>query len=215
MSKNKKNKTRTPLLPVKVGQSLFWNIRSGVLPMTINPRWDNKPYHIIRSFNLSTVITTNAATVSFAGIYFTLTNVDLTDGLTTVFDQYRIVEVECALSAFPGAAGTQEVLESSQWASCIDFDNATPPTAYAQILDEPSALWGTAASGHYHRWRPHCALGAYAGAFTSYANVVSPWIDCVSSAVQHFGLKVAALPSTTNYTIVGGGRYSLQFRNVI
>jgi hypothetical protein len=214
-NKNKKITKTTELLGRREHQSHQWNTRSGAMPLLINPRWNNKPYHLVRSFNLSTIITTNAATVSFAGVYFTLTNVDLTDGLNTVFDQYRILLVECFLMPFPGVTATQEVLESSQWASSIDWDNATPPTAYAQVLNSPSAQWGTAANSHLHVWRPDCALGAYAGAFTSYANVTSPWIDCVSSAVQHFGIKIAALPSTSNYTIVGGGRFTLQFRNVI
>jgi hypothetical protein len=210
--KNKKNNTSSLNVSRK---STTWNIRSGKFPLTVSPRWDNVPYKIVRSFNLSTVLTTSTTVVQFAGIYFTLTNVDLADGLNTVFDQYRIRFVECCLAPVPGATATQEQLESVEWASRLDFDNATPPSAFANVLDSPSAFHTYATVGHCHRWQPHVAEAAYAGAFTSYANHTSPWIDCVSSSVQHFGLVVATLPSALAFTIVGTGRFHLEFRNVI
>jgi hypothetical protein len=212
MSKNKKNNTKALGVSRK---STVWNVRSGKFPLTVSPRWDNVPYRIVRSFNLSTVVTTSTTVVQFAGIYFTLTNVDLSDGLNTVFDQYRITFVECCLTPVPGATATQEQLESVEWASRLDFDNATPASAFANILDSPSAFHTFATVGHCHRWQPHVAEAAYAGAFTSYANKTSPWIDCVSSAVQHFGISLAVLPSALAFTIVGTGRFHLEFRNVI
>lgn len=212
--KKKNNNSRQKALAYRETASATWNIRSGRDPLTVTPRWDNKPYHIIRSCNLSTVVTTSTTVISYAGIYFTLTNLDLTDGLNTVFDQYRILEIECKLTPFPGAAAP-EVMESTQWVSCIDFDNATPPTTFAMVEDVPGCLYTTAACGHVHRWRPHIGVAAYAGAFTSYANLTDPWIDCVSSAVQHYGIKLAVLSSTTVFSIVATARFHLQFRNVI
>jgi len=57
------------------------------------------------------------------------------------------------------------------------------------------------------------AVAAYAGSFTSYANMEPQWIDCASPSVQHYGFKCAVNPTGVAMTFDLIGKIWVQFRN--
>lgn len=116
-----------------------------------------------------------------------------------LFDQYRINRVEVWLT--PAAAAGSTVF--NQLMSCVDYDDSNVPTSTAQVEGKQGALTTMGGAGHYHAWVPHVANALYSGAFSSYGNMVSPWIDAASINVEHYGFKVAAFttPVAVNYTI--------------
>jgi hypothetical protein len=108
---------------------------------------------------------------------------------TALFDQYKIDEIEVWLES----ANQNNTIATCQWASCIDLDDATTPSSYDTVSMRQGALSTNILAGHYHRFKPHVAVAEYSGAFTSFGNIPSGWIDVASPSVQHYGLKASAV----------------------
>jgi hypothetical protein len=140
---------------------------------------------------------TSGATPQFYGAPFTLSNFANFSEYVSLFDQYRIDQIEVWL--YP-----QVILQngvSAEIASAVDLDDANTPTSINNVVSKQGSILTGTACGHYHRWKPHMALGAYSGSvFTSFANETASWIDSASTGVQHYGLKVAT--STTTGTAI-------------
>lgn len=134
----------------------------------------------------STAFTTSATVPTYFGTNFTLSLFQAYGSYTSLFDEYLIEEIECWLECTVAPSST---VASAQLFSAVDFDDGNTPGAINTVLGKQGCLSSEVTSGHYHRWRPHVALAAYSGAFTSYSNIDSCWIDCASPAVQHYGLK--------------------------
>jgi hypothetical protein len=146
---------------------------------------------VITAFN-----TTSLTVNTYASASFSLGGFGATTGFTNAlacFDQYKIDLIETWLvSRDPTAVNNSN---PGLLATCVDLDDATVPTSFNVIQSYGSSLTTSGAAGHYHRWVPHIAVAAYGGAFTSYSNMGPQWIDSGSPAVQHYGLKLAALPT--------------------
>lgn len=125
-----------------------------------------------------------------------------------LFDQYRVNRVEVWLT--PAAAAGSTVF--NQLMSAIDLDDANVPATTPEVEGKQGALTTMGGAGHYHSWTPHVANALYSGAFSSYGNMVSPWIDAASINVEHYGLKVAAFttPVAVNYNVAA--RIHVTFR---
>jgi hypothetical protein len=143
-----------------------------------------------------------------ASVYFTLSALDQSSSLTTVFDQYRIVMIESTF--YPQSAAPPNGLVTS----VIDYDDASTLASVGQALDYSNAMTVIGSVGFTRTFRPHCAVAAYSGAFTSFANEESPWIDCASASVQHYGIKLASTPTSSVIVYNAINRLWLQFRNV-
>lgn len=102
---------------------------------------------------------------------------------TVLFDQYRIEQIEVWLE--PSVVASLQ----ASLVTVVDVDDSNTPTSFGQVGDHQGALIGPSNMGRYHCWKPHMAVAAYSGAFTSYSNQVAGWIDCASPAVQHYGFK--------------------------
>jgi hypothetical protein len=124
----------------------------------------------------------NASSVTIAGFSGAA-------ALLAVFDQYRIDQLEVWLE--PVAAQGTTVFGSV--VSAVDLDDANAVTGFSQVQDHPCAIQGIGGAGHYHKWRPHTAVAIYSGAFTSFSNEPSMWIDSGSPNVQHYGLKACTI----------------------
>jgi len=96
----------------------------------------------------------------------------------------------------------------------VDYDDATALTLPAQALDYSNALSGEGYQAQRRVFKPHVAIAAYSGAFTSFANEESPWIDNISSGVQHYGVKTAWTVTAALQHMDVNVRMWLQFRNV-
>jgi len=170
-------------------------------------------YKLSQFVNVGT-ITSNVATAVFAAFAFVASAIDQISSLTAVFDQYRIDELEVWF--WPKIApGTGTITDPGLFATAVDYDDATALSTYNQALDYQNVLVSDGRQGHYHRFKPHAAIAAYSGAFTSFANQASPWIDAASTGVQHYGVKGAwTSTDTTGYTYAVQARFHMSFRNV-
>jgi len=132
--------------------------------------------------------------------------------LTSLFDQYRITLLEYWIIPRVNYAGTSD--NPGRLYSVIDLDDAAT-VSIAQCEEYNSCLVSGALDGHYRAFQPHAAIAAYSGAFTSYANLASPWIDCASTGVLHYGLKAAISATATNGQILDLViRATIQVKNV-
>jgi len=170
-------------------------------------------YKLSQFVNVGT-ITSNIATAVFAAFAFVASAIDQISSLTAVFDQYRIDELEVWF--WPKIQpGTGTISDPGLFATAVDYDDATALSTYNQALDYQNVLVSDGRQGHYHRFKPHAAIAAYSGAFTSFANQASPWIDAASTGVQHYGVKgVWTATDTTGYTYAVQARFHMSFRNV-
>jgi len=217
MPKSSKSKSvvRTQRTPRRSNAPIraLWNYTSQSMPHVIRMRpQDNVIHRFIQQVDGGTVITSNVGAAVAAGVVFTLANIPNTGAYTSLFDQYRITRVEAWLQP------QNQVLATSvgMLYSAVDYDNSPNLTVsgisqYSNVLQSPLAI-----SGHYHSFNPHVAIAAYGGAtFTSYANEQSPWIDCTSSGVPHYGLSLVTSTSSVAVNVDIIARYHVEFRNII
>lgn len=114
---------------------------------------------------------------------------------TSLFDQYRILEVEAWFTPFAAQGAT--VFGTQTYA--VDLDDVNVPVTIASVAEAQSSVISDGGSGTYIRWCPHMAVALFSGAFTSYGNEPAGWIDSASPNVQHFGVKAAY--GTTNSSV--------------
>jgi hypothetical protein len=172
----------------------------------------NSVWTVIQTLPLFTY-TSSSSVPTFASYNVILSSFDNSTNFIAVFDQYRISLVEYTiLPRF--TTDTSSVTDPGRMVSVVDLDDSTNLTTFNQSLDYPGAQVTEGTKRHRHTFTPCIAVAAYSGTFTSYANESAPWIDCASSSVQHYGIKVAmsATSAAQVYDIVVRAR--LEFRNV-
>jgi hypothetical protein len=136
-------------------------------------------------------LTTSAvAATTFASQSFTINNLDGFAEYLGLFDQYRFDQIEVWIEPTGAPQGTTAF---NSVVSCVDLDDASVPTTYASVAAHQCSVETNGAAGHYHRWKPHVAMAAYAGTFVGFGNSENQWIDSASNTVQHYGIKMAAL----------------------
>lgn len=174
-----------------------WNILAQPFPERTVPMALNRPYVVYQSYKQLNAFTTSTTVETFQSFTFIISSLPQLGTLTALFDQYMIESVELWIvpQATPVYAG--------ELVSVVDLDDSTNLTSVDSALEYPTAKISSMTEGHYLKFRPHMALAAYSGSFTSYANVEGIWIDAASSGVVHYGVKVAATttPSTIPHDI--------------
>jgi len=158
----------------------------------------------ITAMGASTLFTSSTTVPIFASRSIQLNDFPAGSGsivanMLTCFDQYRIDEVEAWLFSDAGNEVNQAPGGVGNLVSAVDLDDVSTPTTLQALMSYGSSLVSGGGAAHYHRWKPHVAIAAYSGAFSSFANQPSPWIDSASPGVQHYGLKAGI--STTLGTI--------------
>lgn len=152
----------------------------------------------------STLIQTSLADLQF-GLTVQLNSFPGSGDWRTVFDRYRIKGISVTLSPVITTITANNVILPRLW-TAIDYDDANV-VSRASIQQFDTCVVSPPGSGITRTWVPHVALAAYSGAFTSYANQESQWIDIASDTVQHYGLKVvvegaaASQNPLQNYTV--------------
>jgi hypothetical protein len=182
------------------------------MPERVRRGVDSQIYSVVQTQLFPAVLATSVSVPTFLQSGFTLSSLDQVTQLAAVFDQYRIKRIEAWV--YP-TNDTSAAASQGEMATVLDFDDTTALTTFAQALDYQNCLVGKVQEGHYRSFRPHVAIAAYgSGAFTSYANVVSPWIDCTSTTVAHYGIKYAATVTSSVLTYDLLVRYHVDFRSV-
>lgn len=206
--------TQDAHLRESTADSLTWNLSSGAYPRFGRiSRFDNSTFNVIQMSAPVTLFTTSV-TVPSNGVYsFTATNsVSQFSSWSAVFDQYRFMEVEVWVTC---EAQPSVIFNGSQnLYSVIDYDDASGLSTVAGALAYSNVIAAPLSNGQYRKFKPHIAVAAYSGAFTSFKNEKAPWIDVASPNVQHYGLKVVSDVTAAAVPIKMFSRTWIQFRNV-
>jgi len=164
-------------------------------------------YTVSQEVDLGVIHITSGAIPTFSTQMFTASQLDQVTTFTALFDQYRVNWIELWVEPLQ----TTNVV--TNLASVIDYDDATNLTTYPSALDYNNVVVAPLTNGHHRVFTPHVAVAMYSGAFTSFGNEISPWIDAASTGVQHYGVKLAAETSTGVYNIHGRFRVNVSWRN--
>lgn len=158
------------------------------------------------SFNnvgMTTITTTAVQTTFYYGfsMFFTLDTIPTFASYVSAYDRFNIQKVVVKIYPVCTSSTGQDIVNPSN-SQCngflhwvIDSEDANLPSASDLGVDtlrrRPSyRMVNLARSRPMTRTvMPRIALGAYSGAFTSYANRKPGWIDTASPSVQHYGLK--------------------------
>lgn len=170
---------------------------------------ETKLFTIVKIWQYESCFTTSTTLFVNAGFSFALNGISDYTTLSNVFDQYRIRTIEVWF--VPKFGSTQG--HTGEIYSVVDHDDATALTVKTDYLEYTNVMVSPQTYGHYRRWAPGVATAAFNGSFGGYANVTSPWLDCASSSVQHYGLKFGSDPTTAAaYSYDMTVRYTLDFR---
>lgn len=204
----KRQEQASSLVSARV-QSKLWNVTSQPWPSFNNTlKRDNSVHHFIQTTDLGTVITSSTVGAVFYARAFTFTDITQSSTLGSLFDQYRISEIETWL--IPGNVASSQGFGSGSYVyTATDYDDDTAWSTLAQAQQYTNLMQGGYNNGHYRKWKPHVAEALFAGTFTGYGNIKAPWIDVASSSVKHYGFK-AAVSTAANSNVVQ--TYSLTVR---
>lgn len=155
------------------------------------------------TFTTSTTLPVFPTLTFFGSLFNDFTN------YSTVFDKYRILEVEVDfICVNPNNTGT------GLFCTVLDYDDDSALSSLNQALDYKSAYSCSTNANFKRTLIPRIAMAAYSGSFTSYAEGKSgQWLDCASPGVIHYGLKCVINPTVpqTQYHVVV--RAHIQFKN--
>jgi len=161
----------------------------------------------------ATALLTQSATLNtFGSSQFTASQLAEFASWSAVFDQYRIKEIEVVLQ-FPMSENTGMGSDEGRYVSVIDTDDAAAPTDLDILCAYSTAVESSCTQVHYHRWAPGVPVDLYTGAFGGFGNVTSPWIDCGSSGVIHYGLKYGSTPGVGLGVLRMTYRFHIEFRS--
>jgi len=166
---------------------------------------------IAGQIRLSSLLTISPTLNTYGASQFSLNQLAEYASWTTVFDQYRILVVECVLE-FPMNESTSITSDPGRWVSVIDTDDATVPTSLDVLTSYSTAVSSSATQSHFHRWAPGVAVDLYTGAFGGFGTAVSPWIDCASANVVHYGLKYGCSPGAGAGVLGMTYKFHVEFR---
>jgi len=185
----KRSRTRTSTQVIPHGSRL----RRG--PSLWPGKNDLKVYRFVQKAPLQSITVLSGNSSAGGGMFFALDALTQYASFQAVFDQYRIAKVKVE---FLPRGGVSQFVTSSNLMSlpgppgnlitAVDFEDATAETPPA-LLTYQSAVLKPGYAKQVRVFAPRVALGAYSGAFTSYANAKSQWIDAKSPSVQHYGCK--------------------------
>jgi len=193
--------------------SLTWNNIAEAYPRFGNTlRLDGRVHDIIQLSENIAVATSSPTIPVLYTKSFTISGL-LADFTTFagVFDQYRIREVECWITA--DTVNDPNLQGNVDFINVVDYDDAIVPASFGVLFGYTNMILSNTRNGHYFKFRPHMATAVYSGAFTSFKNEVADWIDVASPNVQHYGLKGAIGAVSNTFTVNMKFRIHVQFRN--
>jgi len=183
----------------------------GLIPWLRSPITRGQEFHTVETLPAFTLFTSSTTVPVYAAQYFYLGQVIDATSFASVFDQYRIREIEILIepAVTEVTAPTGDV---GEFISVVDIDDANVPTLYGDLGSYPTALQTKGTIQHYHRWVPSVAIASFSGAFTSYAATTSMWLDCGSPNIQHYGIKAGSLAATVAQSYTVQAKLHLSFR---
>jgi hypothetical protein len=198
--------------------SKLWNAAAQQWPAFNNTlKKDNSIHKFVQLIDLNTVITSNtSANVAYSRA-FAFNDLPQVTSLQTLFDQYRITDIEVWLNPGIQAGSTYNPGTSGYMYTVTDYDDAANLASPSAALQYTNVMQGPSQMGHYRKWKPHVAEALYGGAFTSFGNIAAPWIDMASPGVQHYGFKAITTAASSSSNVTSWSltvRYHFETRNV-
>lgn len=166
-----------------------------------------KVYTFEFSCNKSSFATSTSVETDMS-YFFSLSDLNVSSSLTTIFDTYRVFQVNLKFIPASAPSGVQGSMYS-----VLDYDDGST-TPVSTLLNYEN-LQVVPIPQYFERTVNPCAAKAlYGGAFTQFGQDPHPWVDCANPGVYHYGIKVGspiAAVAATTYTVVA--TYVIQFRN--
>ena len=164
-------------------------------------------------------VTNAVGIVNYANMY-TLAQLPNYSEFTALFDMYRINKIEItwiydhnsgdvATSAGVAANANMGV---PNIVIVTDYDDASALSVINDYLQYEPCRICRLDKPVRHTLRPHTAVAVYNGAFSGYGNDRARWIDCDSSAAEHYGCKWAV--DATMCNIAGSAAVRIGTLNV-
>jgi hypothetical protein len=187
-----------------------WSVVAQPRPNSGLTRMENRPYNLYQTVDFGVVTTTSGSAEVDGASALNLSQLAQVSTLQALFDQYRLVEVECWLTpTYQNYVGGNS---AARYAVAIDYDNSNT-VAFANLLQYANVQDVSANCGAYARFKPHTTLTSVTN--SSSANIANLWIDSAVGGQNWFGLKWACPATSVTYTLNLTIRYHFQFRNVI
>jgi len=168
---------------------------------------------VTRTIDKAYVSSTSAA-AGYYGYVFQLNDIADVSSFTSVFDQYRINKIEFSIlpvsqPQLPGASSSWSILYGA-----IDYDDGTAPTSVSEVTSYNNCFVVEPGRRRSFAFTPKWSGGAYNGSVVAGAPQTG-WLDCAYSSVQHYGLKIAVIQSTSTnvntwYVVC---KYHVSFKN--
>jgi hypothetical protein len=181
---------------------------------------DSSQVYQFQQLTPPTVISQSGLSGSTGAISFTISELDQASSFAALFDQYRIETIEVTFSPMYRAnpLNTASAVLIPLIYVAVDYDDANTPSSLAVLREYENCTVHDDSQEFTIVFHPHVAIAAYSGAFTSFSNQVSPWIDLASTGVLHYGIKwgitgVTASQSTSQSWNVSA-RFKFACRNV-
>lgn len=148
------------------------------------------------------------------GYFFTLADVPGYTEYTALYDQYRITKIEVNIMPCNTACNNGQYCTPSWMLSSVDYDNATSQTT-AQLREVDDVQIIHVQRGKKITFQPRCAIVTAQSSLSGLAEAKPGlWINCSTTGVQHYGLKLA-MPSANSNGIATMDvmcRYFLEFK---
>jgi len=152
--------------------------------------------------------------------YFQLSNLDNSSSFENVWDQYRIDAIRMTVKPQNNAIGlvTNSTTSLVPLYCVIDYDNTSNLSSAAAAREYANCIVLEPGESFTRVFQPRVAAAVYSGAFTSFANMEPPWIDCASPNVQHYGVKIFVPGATAAQTLLQSWdvtyEYYISFKSV-
>lgn len=164
----------------------------------------------VRALGHTTVTATPTADVRTA-YNFTLSQCGLIN--SGQWDQYKIQAIRFTVSPDQNAVGlfTNAAVAYTPMYVVIDYDDATPLGSFTAAEAYSNCIVLGAGESCDRLFKPRMAVAAYAGAFTSFANVGDMWIDAANTTVQHYGVKIVVPGVLAGQTTLPSWQISIEY----
>lgn len=177
------------------------------LPMRVKPK---RLYTAVQTIALGNITASNV-TPAIGSYSFTLSMLTDNASYTTIFDAWRILQVEVQF-----LPRSQLSTSTSSLLTVIDYDDANVLASIVAFYSYDTLQVSPAGVPTTRVFSPKIAVAAYNSATFSGYTQSSPWIDCASPNVPYYGLKyalntVSVSPTGPEYDVYATTIY--QFRS--
>lgn len=175
---------------------------------------ESRPY-VVSQLYTATQISSSAVGVVYGALSFTADQLPKWSSFATIFDRYRIREVEVFFQPQTNqmVTSTGAAVFVPRLSVCVDFDDATAPGTVAEVQAYGNAITVPGNRPVVRHFIPRAAGLAYKTAITSAYTELDPhiWKDVAYGDMPHYGLKWAL----TNTIAAGDMSYYLTVRMTV